>query len=771
MKQSLCFSWKYLDHFEESFLSAFPKEAISIDIPHNIKDVPYNYFDEHDYQKVVTYEKVFDALDKDINNKVAILRFEGFMLQADIYFNGHHFGHHISGYLPVELDVSEYIKEKDNRLVVVLDSKEDNNIPPFGYAVDYLTFSGIYREVYLYTHAKTYLKDIYAHADMEGNVHVLCNKVGDDDLDITYNLYDKEHNLVISSKEDRFHIDNPHLWNIDDPYLYTLEITTSLEETYSVKVGFKTVVVNQYGFFLNEKHIKLLGLNRHQCYPYVGYAMPKSMQIDDAKKLKSLGINVVRTSHYPQSESFLSACDELGLLVLDEIPGWQHIGKDEVWRNNYYDFITRMVLKERHHPSLFAYGVRIDESKDDHELYQKGNQIAHELDPYRLTIGVRNTKNSELLEDIYGYNDFACADMSLGLINPNKVTKNKTAPILITEYMGHMEPVKGTSDLEKRKQVALRHARVIDDSMKYERLMGCIGWCFVDYYTHVDFGSGDHLCPHGVMDMYRNKKYTASIYESQCDDHPVMDILTNMRPGDFKEATYQDIIVATNMDRIDLYKNDEFVASFYPKNDQFKYLKHPPIYITDILGETFKDGPFTPKERKKICEVMSYGGIYGFGHLKMSHVLKTGKIALKYHLSWDDLVDIWNKHIATWGGYAKTFTFVGIKDNKEMIKKTIAPSLEFHMNYEYERDYLVEEDSYDVLPITVSFVDKDNNVMPYANRAIEIKTEGSVSLLGPSLQTLLGGQITLYIRSNGKGKGKVIIQSELETKEIELEVK
>ena len=771
MKQSLCFAWKYFPDYREEYLKELPKDALSIDIPHNIQDVPYNYFDEHDYQKVVTYEKVFDVLDKDVLKKVSLLRFEGFMLQGDIYLNDHFLGHHVSGYLPVEIDVSEYIKEKNNRLIVILDSKEDNNIPPFGYAVDYLTFSGIYREVYLYTYPKTYLKDLYAHADMNGDVHILFDKVGEEDIGIKYQVFDRENNLIITSDKEKFHIDNPHLWDVDDPYLYQLVVETSNGEEYRLRFGFKSVTANQYGFFLNGKHLKLLGLNRHQCYAHVGYAMPKSMQIDDAKKLKDLGINVVRTSHYPQSEHFLDACDELGLLVLDEIPGWQHISKEEGWRNHYYDFVKRMVLKERHHASLFAYGVRIDESKDDHELYQKGNQIAHELDPYRLTIGVRNTKNSELLEDIYGYNDFTCADMSLGLLNPNKVTKDKTCPILITEYMGHMEPVKATSDLKDKQLVALRHAKVIDDSLKYKRLMGCIGWCFVDYYTHVDFGSGDHLCPHGVLDLYRNKKYSASIYASQNDNKPVMDILTNMRPGDFKEATYQDIIVATNMDRIDLYKNDAFVASFYPKNDKFKYLKHPPIYITDILGETFQDKPFTSKERKIVAEVMSYGGLYGYGHLKLNHVVKIGKIAMKYHLNWDDLTDIWNKHIATWGGYAKTFTFVGIKDDKEALRKTIAPSLCFHMDYQYDRDYLIEEDSYDVLPIVISFVDKDNNVMPYANKPISIKTSGNISLLGPALQTLLGGQITIYIRSNGKGEGKVSITSELETKEIPLTIK
>ena len=109
----------------------------------------------------------------------------------------------------------------------------------------------------------------------------------------------------------------------------------------------------------------------------MGYAASKSLQEDDANLLKyEVGVNVVRTSHYSQSENFLNRCDEIGLLVVNEIPGWQHIGQSEAWRKNCVDNCRRMVLKERGHTSVIAHGVRIDESVDDHDLYTETNRIA-----------------------------------------------------------------------------------------------------------------------------------------------------------------------------------------------------------------------------------------------------------------------------------------------------------------------------------------------------------------------------------------------------------
>ena len=188
MKQSLNFNWKFVSNFKDSYLIEDLKEYEIINIPHTIKEVPYNYFDEKEYQQIVTYEKRFDV-DYDISNQIHILRFDAFMVKADIYLNDIYLGKFVSLYIPVEIDVTQYLKQKDNRLLVVLDSHEDKNYPPFGLVVDYLTFSGIYREVNLYSHPKTYLKDIFINGDMNGNINIKYQKVGNNDIDISHTLY------------------------------------------------------------------------------------------------------------------------------------------------------------------------------------------------------------------------------------------------------------------------------------------------------------------------------------------------------------------------------------------------------------------------------------------------------------------------------------------------------------------------------------------------------------------------------------------------------
>ncbi len=124
-------------------------------------------------------------------------------------------------------------------------------------------------------------------------------------------------------------------------------------------------------FYLNGKKNFLRGLNRHQSYPYIGYAAPESLQRQDARILKNdLHCNAVRTSHYPQSQYFLDECDRLGLLVFTELPGWQHIG-DAAWKDRACAMLREMLLQNRNHPSIILWGVRINESVDDDEFYTR----------------------------------------------------------------------------------------------------------------------------------------------------------------------------------------------------------------------------------------------------------------------------------------------------------------------------------------------------------------------------------------------------------------
>ena len=772
MKQPLNFNWSFIDHFEESYLTKLPDNKETIDIPHSPVKVPYNYFNELDYQKIFTYEKFFDVEDE-LENKVFVLHFAGYMLLAKIYLNGEYLGEHASGYLPVDIDVTKYLKKKDNRLVLVLDSRENENYPPFGFAIDYLTFAGIYREVTLYSHPKTYLKDIQVIAKIDGSIEINYKVIGDSKIKLKHILFYKE-SVVTEFADDKYRLFEPRLWSVKKPNLYTLKTLLQSkdgEEEYIVRFGFREAIFKPDGFYLNGEKMKIIGLNRHQGYPIVGYAMPESMQKEDADILKyEIGLNTVRTSHYPQSEHFMDRCDEIGLMVINEIPGWQFVSQKSEWRDNFMMFLEKMILTQRNHPSLIAHGVRIDESVDDHDLYSRANELAHQLDPTRQTLGVRNFKNSELLEDIYAYNDFICRGMSIGLENPKHV-KTLGKPYVVTEYMGHMDPYKPTTDLDRRIDVAKRHLKVIDDNLKYSNISGAIGWCFVDYHTHIDFGSGDHICAHGAMDLYRNPKFTAYVYASQQEEKPVMEILSNIKPGDVAEAVYGDIYVATNCDYVALYKNDEFVGNFYPNKKEYKYVKHPLILIDDLVGKTFHEERFKEKHWARMGRTFSYYAIKGFKSMKLKDLLFLGRMMLVYHLGWSDLVYYWNKHVASWGGIAKKWTFKGYKNDKVVLEKEIGPSKVFDLKVEPDRDYLEEKETYDVLRIKLSHVDEYDSLMYYSQRIVEISTEGPVELIGGNKQTLIGGQLSVYIRSKGKGQGKVILKMDNIVKEVSIESK
>lgn len=774
MKQSLNFSWSFIKGFKDEYLNKLDKvEATEVNVPHNPVEIPYNYFSEQNYQGLFTYEKFFDVENYN-KNKVYILHFEGFMFLADIYLNGEKLGQFYSGYLPVDIDITKYVKKSNNRLVMVLDSRENKDYPPFGFAIDYLTFSGIYREVWLESHLTTYLNNFYIHGDMNGNINIIYDINGNDEISVENLVFDENNQEKARFSGNSYKLEDFELWDLDNPNLYKLRTIVTLKgetEEFENRFAFRNVKFTNQGFFLNGKKIKLVGLNRHQGYPYMGYAASKSLQEDDALILKNeLGVNVVRTSHYSQSEHFLNKCDELGLLVVNEIPGWQHIGQSETWREECVENARRMVLKERNHPCIIAHGVRIDESVDDHELYEKTNEIAHKLDKYRQTIGVRNFRNSELLEDIYGYNDFVCDSLKIGLSKPKSI-KTQNHPLLITEYMGHMDPVKANSDEGKRIEVALRHAKVIDDNFKYENTAGAIGWCFVDYHSHTDFGSGDHLCPHGVLDLYRNKKYTAAIYASQQDKNPVLEVLSNMKPGDVPEAIFNDIYIATNCDYVEVYKNEEFVKKLEPKNDMFKYLKHPPILLDDIVGETFKEEKFPKKSYPKIARTFSYAAMHGFNHLPLSTKIYLGWMMFRYKVSFTDLVGYWNKYVGSWGGMAKTYRFVGFKNGQKVKEVELGPSNEFDLEVIPNKTELVNGDTYDTLKITLRHVDSHKSLMQYSQRIVEVEIDGPIQLVGPKQQTLLGGQLTLYINSlNKTGDAHVKIRMDNIEKQISVKV-
>lgn len=279
------------------------------------------------------------------------------------------------------VELAKYLKYgEDNVLAVRVDSRENLNIPPFGYAIDYMTFGGMYREVYVQVRNKTHLADVFVKSQihpLQVTTEITVQNISDG-ITLQQEIRKKgegaysplgQKPVKQTNVQTVFPVQEICLWEPENPHLY--EIRTSLwknGEMIDARVditGFREAGFRKDGFYLNGKKLRLRGLNRHQSYPYVGYAAPASMQIFDADILKKeLGVNAVRTSHYPQSQDFIRRCDEIGLLVFTEFPGWQHIG-DEEWKRQAVQNLKEMIVQYRNHPSIILWGVRINESQDD----------------------------------------------------------------------------------------------------------------------------------------------------------------------------------------------------------------------------------------------------------------------------------------------------------------------------------------------------------------------------------------------------------------------
>ena len=423
-----------------------------------------------------------------------------------------------------------------------------------------------------------------------------------------------------------------------------------------MRFGFRRVEFRPDGFYLNEKRVQLRGLDRHQSWPYMGYAAPARAQRLDADILKyELGCNAVRTSHYPQSHHFINRCDEIGLLVFTEIPGWQHIG-GESWKAQALENTREMVLQWRNHPSIFLWGVRINESADDDELYRKTNEIAHQLDPTRPTGGVRNFPHSHLLEDVYTYNDFSHHGPNRGCAPRKVITREGGKGYLISEYNGHMFPTKAYDCEEKRLEHALRHARVVSDAASQPGIGGSFGWCMFDYNTHRDFGSGDRICYHGVMDMFRNPKLAAAVYASQQEMTPVLEISSSMDIGEHPAGALGTVAVFTNADQIRLYRNDLLVGSFSPSAD-YAGLAHPPVLIEDtVSGLLERQEGMSPRTASMVREVLLATAMYGSA-LPLSVLLKAAYLMGLKGFTREQGVDLYNRYVASWGGQVARWRF------------------------------------------------------------------------------------------------------------------
>ncbi|QEJ96234.1 glycoside hydrolase family 2 protein [Treponema phagedenis] len=741
--------------FKKDFNNSDIRKDIATDdftpvgIPHMVQEIPYNYFDERNYQCISCYRREF-AVDESMRGSRVFIDFEGVMAAATVYINEKKVGTHKGGYTPFSFDITDYVLYSksgaaDNLLVVEVDSTERADIPPFGFAIDYLTYGGIYREVCLRFVPEVYIKDVFFQPldsdklEKKLLANIEFENTGAENKDITYSLVLKDMqdtiiaavtNSCIAAAGTSFQravltdLQDIQVWDIENPQLYRAELcivsdTSRDEDIISATVGFRTAEFTPEGFFLNGKQIKIRGLNRHQAYPYVGYAMPKRAQQDDADILKhELGINLVRTSHYPQSKHFLNRCDEIGLLVFEEIPGWQHIG-DEAWQDVACKNVEEMILRDRNHASIVLWGVRINESPDSHNFYLRTNEIARRLDPTRQTAGVRCHANSDFLEDVYTMNDFICGSVQPDTLRDRALRPQREitgqadlVPYMVTEFAGHMYPTKRFDQEERLVEHATKHLMVQNTAALNPHICGAIGWCAFDYNTHYNFGSGDRICYHGVMDMFRIPKFAAAVYASQMppSKKAILEPLTRYTIGERSIGGIAPLMICTNCDSVRVVIGEQDLGLFYPSKERFAGLEHPPIIISQIEG--------------------------------------------------------------VWGGGWLDAAFIGYVNEKEVAIKRFAcnpTAVDLAVHSDHTELSAYEPDT---TRITVKLTDRFGNELSFSDAIIKVQLEGPAEIIGPKEFALIGGVRAFWIKTKFEsGTVTVNVASEgFKTKQITIQV-
>ncbi len=842
----ICRDWEFTENCTEEFLCGGDAAGIvKVDIPHTVKELPLQYADEQAYQMVSGYRKHITV--KKEPGMRYILRFEGAAHIAEVFVNGEKATEHRNGYTAFMVDITRYLADSGCLVSVRLDSTENPAIPPFGFVIDYLTFGGIYRPVELLEVPETSVEDIFVSTPSAGTVQAEIYITGPLDPSKNYSCYadiiDPDGNVVRENIPAHFDddpaisqeralkltgelptscaeggkivrmsleagISGAKLWSPESPYLYTLRAKLCItpadgkahkpavideedefepEHVFEKCFGIRIMEFKADGFYLNGEKYFIRGLNRHQNFPYIGYAASASLQRADAHILKDeLHVNAVRTSHYPQSQAFLDACDELGLLVFTEIPGWQHIGDAPEWREQAVQNTREMILQYREHPSVMLWGVRINESVDCDELYTRTNALAHKLDPSRATSGVRYLEKSHLLEDVYAFNDFSYAGEGIAAKPKKKVTSDMDKALLISESNGHMFPTKAWDTWERRQEQALRHASVMNDAMADGEHAGCFEWCMFDYPTHKDFGSGDRVCYHGVMDYFRNPKTAAYVYASQTDDEPVLEVGSAMDIGDYNAGRLDKCYVFTNADAVRLYKNNDFVTELKPS--AFAALPHGPLLVDDTIGcllET-KEG-FTGRKEKLLHKSLNAAAQYGVAGLPLPDLLRMGWCMVRYKMSYADGVELFGKYVGNWGGEAVVWKYEAIKDGKVAAVKELSPGKKLHLEVkasdsagrsigaEYPgrpadgkteriRINLRDGETFDMSLIRVRFLNEFNTLAAYVASPVrfEIDDEEIIRLAGPRIAASQGGMTGTIVRTAGKrGTAHLTIRTDM----------
>ena len=635
--------WEFVKGADSVFSTGMLSKKSSIQwehvtLPHTANIEPIEKKGQQ-WQGICFYRKFF-VVPATAKGKHIAIQFDAAMQEANVYLNGQHIFRHLGGYLPFYIDVSDKVNTgAENNIVVRLDNRDNPLIPPGKSlkTLDFNYYSGIYRNAWLITKEKTYISNAIAANKVAGggvmvhyenitpqsatllvNTNINNDFAGAKNIQVRATLSDKFGNSiatalsnsqsVVANGSITFNqslvVRTPTLWSPEMPYLYQLVIEALQDgktvDKEIIATGIKKIRIERDAFYLNDKKVKIKGTNRHQDYPWLGNAVPDNAQYRDAYKIKLAGFNFVRTSHYPQSPAFLNACDELGIMVMDAIPGWQFAGNDSFRVNSYQD-IHDMIHRDRNHASIVLWEASLNESGMKKDYMQKAHAIVHEELPFA------GIYSAGWMNDVY---DVFLPARQHGKAPDYWKKYNKDRPLIIAEYgdweyyaqnAGFNQTAYKDLQPEERTSRQLRgfgQKRLLQQSLNYQEshndnfygpALGDANWLMFDYNR----GYAEDIESSGIMDITRLPKFAFYFYQSQVDpantnafNKPMLHI------ANYWQSSADSIIkIYSNCDEVALLLDGKLISRQRPDKDQYSTnLKHPPF---TFHAPPFKAGTLT----------------------------------------------------------------------------------------------------------------------------------------------------------------------------------
>lgn len=574
------------------------------------------------WQGTCWYKKTF-TLPESATNQVQILRFEGAMNVSEFWVNGEKVAMHYGGYLPAVFDFTDVAKVGENTIYVKLDNTDSKITGPKPMKIlDFNMHGGLYRDAFLISKNPLHITDpILADKKASGGIFVTYPEVSKEAATVrvqthiqnsdkkarTFTIINEilKDDKVIASQmtkkttleagmdeevSDEIVLENPDLWSPQTPSLYKVKTKLMVNgkaiDQEITTIGIRHIEFKGLDFYINGEKMFLRGVNRHQEYPYVGYAQGNNADYRDAVKIKEAGFDYIRLSHYPHSPAFMDACNEIGLLVLDAILGWQYYSRDSLFQQHVFETAHDLVRRDRNHPCVLAWEVSLNESWMDEPFIDRLHSIAHAEYPgdQCYTAGWQE----------YGYDIYLQARQ-----HRQKHYKTPEKPYNVSEY-GDWEYYAQNAGLnqdswadlneeERTSRQLLQHGekRLLQQATNIQEAHNdnFNVPAFADgYWVMWDYNRGysADLEASGIGSIDRLPKFSYYFYQSQRDASEVSELYQS-GPMVFIASYWQNdsplnVRIFSNAEEVELFLNGKSMGKQNPDTDKFSTnLNHPPF--------------------------------------------------------------------------------------------------------------------------------------------------------------------------------------------------